>query len=283
MIPFCAGLFCGTAEAAGALDKDLEKAQAELSTLQSDLNAKSDERDQLMRDRETECYNFFGTTSCMTTKLDGTIVSLGEEMKKIDGDIKYKYEEISHLQQRIDSVVNGTEGGVGDSGGFSETIGIECSTIEECELKITLQNITFQGVQGDLSKCQKERAELTGSIKCDEYQKITKEIGMRITVLRIAALGKKTVDVKNTLKLDNQKTFKDAEGFLGGVIDLLVKMVGLAAFVFLMIGGFRMVVAAGNDNEIQKAKSMIQYAVIGLVVALLAYIIVSTVQGVLYR
>jgi glucose uptake protein GlcU len=60
-------------------------------------------------------------------------------------------------------------------------------------------------------------------------------------------------------------------------------MVGLVALVLIVIGGFRLLIAAGNDNEVQKAKSMITYVVVGLVVALLAYIIVAFVQALLYR
>ncbi|MBU1089304.1 pilin [Patescibacteria group bacterium] len=127
----------------------------------------------------------------------------------------------------------------------------------------------------------------------EELAKERKELGSEITALKIYFHSFKEVDVKNNLKISNkdsagnitqeQAVFSDAKSFLGGVIDLLIKMVGVAAIVFLVIGGFRLVVAAGNDNEIQKAKSMIQYAVVGLVAALLAYIIVAAAQGILYR
>ena len=117
----------------------------------------------------------------------------------------------------------------------------------------------------------------------DELEKWRKFYGNEVTALRIYLHGFEEVNVKEILKIDGQNPFSDAKSFLGGVIDLLIKMVGVVAIVFLVIGGFRLVVAAGNDNEIQKAKSMIQYAVIGLVVVLLAYIIVAAVQGILYR
>ena len=101
--------------------------------------------------------------------------------------------------------------------------------------------------------------------------------------MKLVIQGEKTVDVKSILAIGGQNPFSDAESFLDGVIDLLIKMVGVAALVLLVVGGFRLVVAAGNDNEIQKAKSMIQYAIVGLAIALLAYIIVAAVQGILYR
>ncbi len=99
-----------------------------------------------------------------------------------------------------------------------------------------------------------------------------------------------TVNVNTILNVDGQTKvgaadtgFLSADAFIGKTIDFLVKLVGTAALVLLVVGGFRLVVAAGNDNEIQKAKDMLKYAVIGLVVALLAYIIIATVQAFLYR
>jgi len=106
--------------------------------------------------------------------------------------------------------------------------------------------------------------------------------GQKNELQRIIQSGK-TVDAKKILSITGQTPFDDAKEFLGKVIDLLVKMVGLVALVFLVIGGFRLVAAAGNDNEIQKAKTMITYSIIGLVVTLLAYLIVAFVQGILYR
>lgn len=107
-------------------------------------------------------------------------------------------------------------------------------------------------------------------------------LGSNINGLKLAIQAFSKVDTKEVLSLENQKNPTDLKTFFDKAIDLLVKMVGLAAFVLLIIGGFRLLVAAGNDNEVQKAKTMLTYAIIGLVVALLAYIIVAAVQGILY-
>ena len=117
----------------------------------------------------------------------------------------------------------------------------------------------------------------------EELEEERKELSNEITALKMYLHSFEDVSAKYILGIEGQKTFSDAKYFLGRAIDLLIKMVGMAALVFLVIGGFRLVVAAGNDNEIQKAKSMIQYAVVGLVVALLAYLIVAAAQGILYR
>jgi len=50
------------------------------------------------------------------------------------------------------------------------------------------------------------------------------------------------------------------------------------AVIFLIYGGFIFVTAAGNEEQLTKARSIIRYAVIGLVVALLARGIIAFLQ-----
>lgn len=48
-----------------------------------------------------------------------------------------------------------------------------------------------------------------------------------------------------------------------------------AAVIFLIYGGFLFVTASGNEEQLVKARSIIRYAVVGLVVALLAQGIIA--------
>jgi len=72
----------------------------------------------------------------------------------------------------------------------------------------------------------------------------------------------------------------------GGLFDLIFKilnwllgLVGLAAFVMLLYGGFLYLTAGANEEAPKKAKNVIMYAVIGLVVIALAYAVVSYFKG----
>ncbi len=63
--------------------------------------------------------------------------------------------------------------------------------------------------------------------------------------------------------------------------DLLTKMItgflevaGLLAILMIIIAGFRYITAQGNEEQVTQAKQSLQWAIIGLVVALLAYVIV---------
>ncbi|MES2971855.1 MAG: pilin [Patescibacteria group bacterium] len=56
-----------------------------------------------------------------------------------------------------------------------------------------------------------------------------------------------------------------------GLISLLV---GIASVIMIIVGGFRYVMSSGDSNNITGAKNTILYAIIGLVVALVAQSII---------
>jgi len=61
------------------------------------------------------------------------------------------------------------------------------------------------------------------------------------------------------------------------IINLLSVAVGIAAVIMLIIGGFRYVTSAGNQETVKAAKNTILYALIGLVIVALAQLIVNFV------
>ncbi len=54
-------------------------------------------------------------------------------------------------------------------------------------------------------------------------------------------------------------------------------VLGAAAVIMIVIGGIRYTVSGGDSSAVKGAKDTILYAVIGVVVALLAYAIVNFV------
>ena len=61
------------------------------------------------------------------------------------------------------------------------------------------------------------------------------------------------------------------------VINILLYILGMAAVVMIVIGGIRYTTSNGDSSAITSAKNTILYAVIGLIVAILAYSIVNFV------
>jgi len=76
-----------------------------------------------------------------------------------------------------------------------------------------------------------------------------------------------------------------AQGTLGDniaqIINYFLGMLGLVAVAMLIYAGVLMVTAQGNDEGIDKAKKIITYAVIGIVVIVLSFTIVQFVTSVL--
>lgn len=74
---------------------------------------------------------------------------------------------------------------------------------------------------------------------------------------------------------------------LGALIVALVRflltMIGALSVLFIIIGAVRMVASAGNEKSVKAGKDTVTWAVIGLVVALLAFTIINLVQSVLGR
>ncbi|EKD47995.1 MAG: hypothetical protein ACD_65C00179G0001 [uncultured bacterium] len=95
--------------------------------------------------------------------------------------------------------------------------------------------------------------------------------------------GDPTKAEEGFLIVSGQKFFPNFAELIGAVIDFLIKLVGTIALVLIVVSGFRLVVSAGNDNAITKSKDMLKFAIIGLVVSLLAYIIVAAIRGLVYR
>lgn len=69
----------------------------------------------------------------------------------------------------------------------------------------------------------------------------------------------------------------DAKGFIGNIIKTMFFIVGVLAVIVIIFAGVTFVVSAGNSQTIQKARTTIIYAVVGLVVSILSYAIVNFV------
>ncbi len=65
---------------------------------------------------------------------------------------------------------------------------------------------------------------------------------------------------------------------LATLLRILFMLIGMVAVVIIIISGFRMVMASGNETELTKAKQAITWAVVGLIVALMSFSIVAIVQ-----
>gem|GEM_PF-3192575 len=75
---------------------------------------------------------------------------------------------------------------------------------------------------------------------------------------------------------------KDAEvdisSYLKGIYNFLLSIVGIVSVVMLIIGGMKYITAAGSGGAVSSAKETIKNAILGLLLALLSYVIISTIN-----
>lgn len=69
----------------------------------------------------------------------------------------------------------------------------------------------------------------------------------------------------------------DLSGFILKITNLLLFVLGAIAVIVIVIGGIKYTTSDGDSAKIKSAKDTILYAIVGVVVALLAYAIVNFV------
>jgi hypothetical protein len=102
-----------------------------------------------------------------------------------------------------------------------------------------------------------------------------------MTSLLAAPAG--AIDVFNTCTSANKdtavcKSKSDSVATLvQTIVSILLFVIGSISVIMIIVGGIRYVLSNGNSSQINSAKDTILYAVIGLIVSLSAYAIVSFV------
>jgi len=66
-------------------------------------------------------------------------------------------------------------------------------------------------------------------------------------------------------------------GVFQTISNVLLFVVGAIAVIMIVIGGLRYVISGGNASQVQAAKNTILYALIGVIIAILAYAAVNFV------
>ena len=67
------------------------------------------------------------------------------------------------------------------------------------------------------------------------------------------------------------------EGVFKQITNIVLYIVGVVAVIMLIIGGIKYVVSGGDAKKVTDAKNTVLYAIIGLVIAFLAFAIVNFV------
>lgn len=72
-------------------------------------------------------------------------------------------------------------------------------------------------------------------------------------------------------------TVEGEGGVFQTITNVLLFIIGAISVIMLIIGGIRYVVSGGDSSAVTSAKNTILYAIVGIIVALLAYALVNFV------
>lgn len=68
-------------------------------------------------------------------------------------------------------------------------------------------------------------------------------------------------------------------GIFRTITNVMLFLIGAISVIMLIVGGLRYVVSGGDSTAVQNAKNTILYAIVGIVVAILAFAVVNFVIG----
>ncbi len=74
-------------------------------------------------------------------------------------------------------------------------------------------------------------------------------------------------------------TFQGFECLIGNILGAATTIIGLASFVMIIVGAFLYLTSGGNTKGTEAAKQTITYAIIGILVSLMAYFILYFVSS----
>jgi len=74
-------------------------------------------------------------------------------------------------------------------------------------------------------------------------------------------------------------TIQGLECLIANIFTVIITLIGLVAFVMLIVGSVLWLVSGGSAEGTKKARDTLTYAVLGIVVALSAFIVLNLISG----
>ncbi|OGD83901.1 hypothetical protein A2165_00215 [Candidatus Curtissbacteria bacterium RBG_13_40_7] len=107
---------------------------------------------------------------------------------------------------------------------------------------------------------------------------ITKRIFSPFILLTTYLAIPTAVFAQNIVPEDTIGKVTDLVAVIRAIIQFILIVAFVAAFIMLLIGGIRWITAGGDEKGVASARNMITAALIGLVVVLISYAIIRLVE-----
>jgi Zn-dependent protease with chaperone function len=91
--------------------------------------------------------------------------------------------------------------------------------------------------------------------------------------------GGTEANVEAALGLGNE----DPRTMVASVVNVAMGFLGIIAVVIVLLGGFKWMTAAGNEDKIEESKGLITSGVVGLIIILMSWAIAKFVIDLLYK
>jgi len=85
-------------------------------------------------------------------------------------------------------------------------------------------------------------------------------------------------EANNHIKEGDVATIKGFEVIFANVLSVALALAGIVLFVMLIMGGFRYMTAGGDPKAAGAARNTITYAIIGMLLLLVSYLILLLIE-----
>lgn len=86
-------------------------------------------------------------------------------------------------------------------------------------------------------------------------------------------------EITNGLNAVNDGSSTNLQANFRNIANVMLYVLGAIAVIMIIVGGIRYTTSAGDSARVKASKDTIMYAVVGLVVAIMAFAIVNFVVG----
>lgn len=106
----------------------------------------------------------------------------------------------------------------------------------------------------------------------------TKKIISFVAIASFLAVPQAVFAAENNLVPSQLAPINDPIQVVRGIIKFILLLAFVIAFIMLLVGGIRWIMAGGDEKSVEKARNTITAALIGLVVILVAYALIRIVE-----
>ncbi|OGV89593.1 hypothetical protein A2Z41_02595 [Microgenomates group bacterium RBG_19FT_COMBO_39_10] len=75
--------------------------------------------------------------------------------------------------------------------------------------------------------------------------------------------------------MNDPATISDLIQIMWNLLNLAIRLAGIATFIMIILGGFKWLTAGGDPKAVESARNTITYAILGLVLIIIAWFILK--------